>query len=362
MIWSYSNNIKYFYCQTNHMRIQKLAHLFIIISLSVLLLILAQNLLIPIVLAVFIWFIIREIKQFFKKIGFVKRKVPSWLLNILATIGLFATIGLVVTVVSSNINVLLQKAPLYETNLNKMLALVDTTFGVDLNAQLQKYIGDVNVSKMISMLVNFISSLFGNIFIILIYILFLLIEESGFPRKMRAFYKDNEQFNKSNEILHKIDKSIGQYLFLKTLVSIITAALSFGVLMIIGVNGAFFWAFLIFLLNYIPNIGSLIASVFPAIFALLQFGELGPAIWVFVIIVAIQIVVGNLLEPKIMGNSLNLSPLVVLISLSVWGAIWGIVGMALSVPITVIMLILLSGFPTTRPIAVLLSEKGRLNE
>ena len=140
-----------------------------------------------------------------------------------------------------------------------------------------------------------------------------------------------------------------------------TGGLSYIALLIIGIDSPVFWAFLIFLLNFIPTIGSLIATMFPAVFCLLHYGEFGPGILVLIFVGAIQILVGNILEPKLMGSSMNISSLVTIIALSFWGAIWGVTGMILSVPITVIMIIIFSQFPSTRPIAVALSEKGEID-
>ena len=134
------------------------------------------------------------------------------------------------------------------------------------------------------------------------------------------------------------------------------------ILLFIGVDAPVFWAFLIFVLNFIPTIGSLIATLFPAIFALLQFGEFTPGILVLAIVGTIQLIVGNFIEPRVMGNSLNISPLVVFLTLAIWGVIWGITGMLLSVPITVILIIVMSEFPSTQPLAILLSQKGSINK
>ncbi len=115
------------------------------------------------------------------------------------------------------------------------------------------------------------------------------------------------------------------------------------------------------MLNYIPTIGSLIGVVFPALLTLVQFAALGPFLVVTIGLGLTQFVFGNVLEPRMMGKSLNLSPLIVIVSLAVWGSIWGVTGMFLCVPITVVMMIVLAGFPQTRPIAILLSATGRID-
>jgi len=162
--------------------------------------------------------------------------------------------------------------------------------------------------------------------------------------------------------IKRVNTSISKYITLKSLVSLITGICSYVALYFLGVDSPVFWAFLIFLLNFIPTIGSLIATLFPSIIAVLQTGNFELFFWVLIIVGAIQILVGNVIEPKVMGNNLNVSTLVVFISLSFWGTIWGISGMVLSVPITVILIILLSQFDSTRNIAILLSEKGNVHK
>jgi len=166
-----------------------------------------------------------------------------------------------------------------------------------------------------------------------------------------------EMYDRIVKLLFHIHRRISDYLILKTIVSAITGVLSYFILIFIGVDFPMFWAFLIFILNFIPNIGSLIATLFPAFIALVQFGSLGQFLLVLLGVGAVQ-VVGNFVEPKIMGTSLNLSPLVVILSLTFWGYICGIVGMMLAVPIMVIVVIVLAQFPSTRTAAIWLSEKG----
>ena len=195
---------------------------------------------------------------------------------------------------------------------------------------------------------------------IMIYLLFVFLEANSFQDKIRAVCKTDEQYESVKKMLDKMEASITNYIGLKTLVSILTGLLSYFVLLIIGIDSPVFWAFLIFLLNYIPTIGSLVGTLFPAFFSLLQFGEFQPFFLVLIFVGIIQVLIGNVLEPRLMGNSLNISALVTILALSFWGAIWGITGMFLSVPITVMLVIVFAQFPGTRPLAIMLSEKGKV--
>ena len=146
------------------------------------------------------------------------------------------------------------------------------------------------------------------------------------------------------------------------MVSALTGIISYIILLWVGVDYAPFWALLIFMLNYIPTIGSMVAVLLPTTLALVQFDTFGPFVTLLVSLGTVQVLIGNVLEPRLMGSSLNLSPLVVILALSLWGQMWGVTGMFLSVPITVISMIVLANFPQTRAIAVAMSENGRLKD
>ena len=163
-------------------------------------------------------------------------------------------------------------------------------------------------------------------------------------------------------ILSHINDTTSDYIRLKTYLSLLTGLVGYVFLLIMSVDAAFFWAFLMFALNYIPTIGSLIATLFPAFFSLVQYGEVKPFIIILIGLGLAEWFIGNVLEPKLMGKSLNLSPLVTILALVVWGQIWGITGMLLSTPITVVMLIIFSQFKSTWGIAILLSENGDIDE
>ncbi len=339
------------------MNFAKRIYYLLIIILVVVLLIYAQSLLIPFVLALIIWFIIRILKKGLMKLPWIGKR-PQWLLTLLSTVVLISLLGLVVTLISNNIQELSASMPAYQQNVKQVSDQINSTFDIDLAATVAKYLEDFNYTGVLSNLFTALTSVFGDAFLVILYLVFILLEEPIFPRKFKAIYNTPERYKHASELMDKIDHSTSSYMAIKSLMSLLTGVLSFIVLLAIGVDAAFFWAFLIFLLNYIPAIGSIIATLFPTVFAMLQFGDLTHPILVLAIVGTIQVAVGNILEPRVMGNSLNISTLVVFITLAVWGAIWGVIGMLLSVPITVILILVLSEIPTTRSFAILLSKKG----
>ena len=226
----------------------------------------------------------------------------------------------------------------------------------------KRQFGNLDFGEILTGIFSSITDVIGNTFMIVIYLLFIVLEEAKFTTKLRKIFSDKADYTRYMGIFQKIGTSISEYLRLKAFVSLITGVMSFIALYFIGVEAPVFWAFLIFVFNFIPTIGSLVGTTFPAVFSLLQFGELLPFILVLAIVGAIQIIVGNLIEPRLMGSSMNISPLVTIFSLTLWGYIWGVIGMVLSVPITVIIIIVFSHFESTKNFAILLSEKGDIQE
>lgn len=340
------------------MKYEKTIAFTLIFAISLTILILGKNLIIPFILALLVWFLIVEFRNILTKIPFLGNKLKEWIWTLIASLMLFGFMGFVVNLLFENIKDLGNNLQTYEANLLTFNESLKNHYQLDILDSVTNFIGDFDFTTILKQLFASLTDLFGNAFLIILYVLFILLEESTFGLKIKALFTDPKKHKETEVTLEKINKSISNYITLKTIISIITGVFSYIALYFIGVDTPIFWAFLIFLFNYIPTIGSLIGTLFPAFIALMQFGDITHPLLVITIVGVIQLIVGNFLEPKIMGNSLNLSPLIVIISLSVWGSIWGIVGMVLSVPITVIMIILFAQFKSTKPIAILLSEKG----
>jgi len=340
--------------------VRNTAYILIISIVIVIVLIYGKSLLIPFVFALLLWFMVREIKSQLNKFAFVKKHVPSWVKTMLSAGTIIIFLGLVSSLISANIKDLAESYPKYEKNIDYLINEVNTTLNIDVMQMARVQAGDFDFGNILASIFNSITDVLSSAFMILIYAIFMFLEETHFQAKLKKVFSKESRFQTVSEILLKVEVSISKYITLKTLVSLITGVASYVVLLIIGIDSPFFWAFLISLLNFIPTIGSLIATVFPALFCLLQFGEFTPGLMVLIFVGIIQLAVGNFLEPKLMGNSMNLSALVTIVALTFWGAIWGITGMILSIPITVIMVIVFSQVPSLRPVAIMLSEKGRV--
>jgi predicted PurR-regulated permease PerM len=340
---------------------KRFASMLVALIALVVILVYSQEYVIPFIIALIIWFIIHELRENIQQVPFLRKYCPMWLQS---TIGFLIIVGVLVGVVELliiSVEDLAANVEEYQVNFEIAMFQLSSIIGLDVMGEIMEASANVDFSGMVTASLDVASGFLGDAFLILIYVLFLLIEEAIFPKKMQALYGDEKKIKKSTKLFQKMDKNISRYLSLKTIVSLMTGVLSYFVLLAFGLDGAIFWAFLIFLLNYIPTIGSLIATLFPSVFAILQFGDFTTFIWILILVSIVQVLIGNVVEPKMMGNSLNISSLVVILSLTIWGAIWGIMGMILSVPITVMMIIVFEEIPNLRPIAIMLSEQGNLN-
>lgn len=343
------------------MNLTRAAQLTVFLIGIVFILIVGKNLIIPLVLAALIWFLIKEIRKIAQRIPFLGKRFPRWLLNLFSVSLLYFIFGAIIHMLVNNINQLSENIPLYEENLKGLSTKINELTGLEISQMWTNFVGEFNFPELLSEVLQSLSELLGNAVMIGLYLLFMLLEESLFRAKLLSVYRSEEKKKEIEHTFSQIGDSISNYIALKTLVSIITGLLSYIVLAIAGIDSPLFWAFLIFILNFIPTIGSLVATLFPAAMALLQFGDFNMALIILAAVGSIQLIVGNIIEPKVMGNSLNVSSLVVILALSFWGAIWGITGMILSVPITVILIILLGQFESTKTIAIFLSEKGKID-
>jgi predicted PurR-regulated permease PerM len=340
--------------------IRNIAAFFIITFAIVVILILGRSILIPFVFAILLWFIVRSIRIYMDRVPVIKKRIPAWIKNAVSFLFILAVFNFIFNIVFANAKLLASSYEKYKGNFYTMTFEINKALNINLLDEIRLFIDELDFMALFLSAFNYSTELLSSAFMVLLYAVFLFLEESSFRIKIRKLFKDDHLDN-VYDMMKKTEHSITKYLGMKTLLSLITATLSFIVLKIIGVDFPVFWAFLIFVLNFIPFIGSILATLFPVVFSFLQFGVFMPGILVLIFVGAIQIVIGNFLDPKLMANSINLSPLVIILSLSFWGAVWGITGMLLSVPIMGIIVIVCSKFQKTKPIAIVLSGDGEID-
>lgn len=326
------------------------------------LLVVGESLLLPFVIAVALWYLINTLARGFNRIelGTFSFPMPVCLIASFLTFGLL--IWALINFLSSTFGDVIDVAPVYQENLTRRLenipfidiaAFEDQSFTQLLTQwiDIPSYAGSVASS---------FASILASGGLILIYVGFLFLEQGHFNNKISALVADKEKEEDARKIIMRIRDDIQKYIGIKVFTSSLTGMLSYGFLLVVGVDFAGVWGLLIFLLNFIPTVGSIIATIFPALIALAQSDGYTLFFLVLIGIGAFQVCIGNILEPRMMGTSFNLSPIVILLNLALWGYIWNIPGMFLCVPFLIIVTIILSHFPQTRPIAIMLSADGRL--
>jgi AI-2 transport protein TqsA len=341
-------------------RIGAFAGAVLIFALTIFFLIEGRELLIPIAVAIVIWYLLNALARFFNYIPVIGEKLPHWLTLIGAVVVVLIAIALVAELISDNISQVAAAAPSYQANFEALIERASRLAGFSKPPDIARIVDEIDVRSLIAGLASTVAGLAGSLGIVLVYVLFLLIEQSSFEKKIQALFPDAEKRQDVRDLLHRMQTQIQSYVAIKTLASAATGVISYAILLVVGVDFAAFWGFVIFLLNYIPTIGSMLGILLPTLLAVVQFATIGPVLAVIIGGGATQFLIGNIIEPRLMGTSLNISPLVVLISLAVWGTIWGLAGMFLSVPLTMIAMIVFSYFRPTRPIAIMLSGNGEI--
>ncbi len=330
---------------------------FIIYALKV-----GQSIFLPFVVALFLWCLIYILTTNYSKFFIEKLKLPFWIkyiARILAIITLAGIIYFIVIGIKSNIDEVSKTFGHYQKNMENVFDKIQAYFGIKHKITFSNAIKDIDISKFINTVIQSVANFVKSSMMVFIYLFFILLEEKSFSKKIPQFFSSKKKEKETKKIFQKVYSKIETYVSVKMFTSFLTGILTYIVMESVSLDFAMFWAILIFLLNFIPTIGSIISSIFPILLAILQFnGDILPTSIVTVGIISIQLLIGNIIDPKIMGKRLNLSPLVLILSLVIWGSIWGIVGMFLCVPIMIILTIVLLQFPSTKKYAMLLTEDG----
>lgn len=315
---------------------------------------LAADIIVPFILALFIAVVLNPVVQ-----RLVRWRVPRALAISLLVGTIVLVAVLLLAYLGTSLNELARTLPQYRSwlvvplqNLEPWLERAGIGITVD---ELIKYIDPNAAMSLVSRLLSQLSSAMSSIFLLLLTVVFMLLEVPQLPAKMQQLMARPAEG--MGAIQRALD-SVSRYLVLKTAISLVTGLVIWGMLVLMEVRFAFIWGLLAFALNYIPNIGSVLAAI-PPIAQVLVFGGFYDALVVLAGYLLINLIFGNILDPRLMGRGLGLSTLVVFLSLIFWGWLLGLVGMLLSVPLTIIVKIALEQTQGGKSIAILLSDMNQ---
>ena len=324
-----------------------------------------RSLFIPILFAAFIWYLLNAIASYYRKIMPCYKsndnscKLPLRIYNWLSNILSFVTIGGIIFLFATQIKPmfweLYNATPVLQQRLLEFSNYVSSKIGIGLDLNLIP-----NLPHIAAYIASSLAGIATSTGMVIIYLIFMFIEQSSFGQKIDSLPVQKIKAKKLRYILTSIDEHMKKYLFTKTFISAATGICAYIALKTIGLEFASVWAFMIFILNYIPTLGSILACAMPIAYAFISGSTWHLPLLTAASLVAIEIVFGNILDPKLTGKTLNISTLAILINLVFWGMLWGVAGMFFSVPILAAIYITTAQFKSTRWIAILLSADGNI--
>lgn len=335
----------------------------ILVFLVVWVLIIGQTIILPFMIALFLSFLLDPIVE-----QLTRWKIPLSIAVAITLLLAFVFLYLVGLLVYANIQIFVKQFPIYQDRLlswlREIIHQVEYLLGEPLSIRdlkLNEYLVSLQsfsiAKNVLSSVGSFVTFMLKTL-IVIIFIAYLLTGKRNINNKIKNAFPEGQAF-RIITILDNVTNQIQLYLGVKTIVSFITGVISIIIFYAFGLDFVIFWGFLIFIFNYIPNIGSVIASLLPTLFSLLQFGSPTRAFWLIVAMTILQLSMGNIVEPRMMGRSLNLSPLFVIMSLIFWGYIWGIAGMILAVPILGTLTIIFENIESLRFLSVFIRGKTK---
>ncbi|MDP4032953.1 MAG: AI-2E family transporter [Pseudorhodobacter sp.] len=339
-------------------RVQGIAIIIIAFAVVLFLLVQARFLLISLVSAIVLFSLTRTAINVIagRKIG--PLRVPNWLASAVAVGFIAAALLTLTSIILAQLNTVLVTTLSYTEQAPAAIAAMFSWLGADAEKAVLNSVRSVEISGYLRAIAGQAGVLMQATVLIILFVGFLFAERVWFSTKLVNIIGDEKQAERVARIVESITLRVNRYLLVKTLVSVVTGVMIWGVGVLFGLELAVALGIVTFVLNYIPNLGSIIATAIVTLVAYVQLGEAATTLGIFLVTGAIQFINGNVIDPMLMGRALRMSSFGIILSLAFWSAVWGIPGMFLSVPIMVALMIVCSEVSALRPIAILLSREG----
>jgi AI-2 transport protein TqsA len=339
-------------------RIRTVAQIIIAFAVVLFLLVQARFLLISLATAIILFSLTSDAINSIARLRLGPVRVPNWLASIVALLLISAALLSLSAVILSQLNTVLSTTLAYTDRAPQAMSAMVAWLGPDAEKAVFNAVATLDVAGYLRTLAGQAGGLMQATVLVILFVGFLFAERIWFTTKLESLFGDAKQAERVGRIVSSIIHRVNYYLLVKTLVSVVTGLMVYGVARYFALDLAGALGILTFVLNYIPSIGSIVATVLVALVAYVQLADGTLALVIFLIVGIIQFLNGNIIDPMLMGRALRVSSFGIIISLAFWAAVWGIPGMFLAVPIMVALMIVCSHVPGLRAIAILLSREG----
>lgn len=314
-----------------------------------------RGIIIPLVVAAVLVVLVQALVR---AIGHRWRWMPDWLVAVSAALTIIVTSAVAIYVLVQGVTQLVYQGPALLGRIEGLLGQASQLLKLEEPLRISALVGRINLPQMAGTLLASVQGLFSTLLLVILYFVFLLAERRKLTRKVRNITDTNAQSAAILQGVEQVGEDIETYIWVQTVTGLMLAGGSGVIMFAVGLDNALFWTFVLFLLSFIPILGVTVGSVAPALFALLQFPSLWQALVIFGGIQLVAFVVGNLFYPKMQADTQNISPVATLLSLAFWSFLWGAAGAFLSVPLTLLLMLICARFESTRWVAVVLSNDG----
>lgn len=331
------------------------ALLIIAVVTACLALFLLRPILTPLALALFLMVIIDGLSRVLRNRTPILSPRTALAVAILVTVAGF---GVTVVLIAGNAPGFIGQLVADTPRLNAIIRDVGHRLHIHSPPTIEHLFRQLDPAKYAGGVAQTLQGLISNFLFILIYLGFLFASRGGFRRKALRLFPRKASRDHAVAAFDHIRNGIERYLWIQTVTGLMIAVASTAILLAAGMQNAVFWGFLILVASYVPIIGGMVGQFLPPLFALVEFTNYWRPGLILLGLTVVQLVVGSIIFPRMQGRSLNLDPVVILLALSFWGLVWGVPGMFLSTPLTVMMMVVADQFPGARWVAILLSRDG----
>ncbi|HMB13498.1 MAG TPA: AI-2E family transporter [Roseovarius sp.] len=342
----------------NHARVRTTALVIIAFAVVLFMLVQARFLLISLATAIILFSLTSDAINYIARMRVGPVRVPNWLASIVALLMISTALLSLTAIILSQANTVLSTTLAYTDRAPQAISAMFKWLGPDAEEAVFNSVATLDVAGYLRTIAGQAGGLMQGTVLVILFVGFLFAERVWFGTKLESLFGDDMQAEKVGRIIGSIIHRVNYYLLVKTLVSGVTGLLVYGIARFFELDLAAALGILTFVLNYIPSIGSIVATVLVALVAFVQLADGTLTLVIFLLAGAVQFFFGNIIDPMLMGRALRVSSFGIIISLAFWAAVWGIPGMFLAVPIMVALMIVCSHVPGLRAVAVLLSREG----